>query len=428
MTTQEYKNNQLTAQMETLPNCTLRFTVEVEPERVKELRKKAVKTISKEVNIPGFRPGKAPENLIEKQYGKHVTQEFQNTVSEATVSDVIALTKKYPLKREGSVNIEKFESLDDKAKVIFSYETFPTVPDVTLDNLTLETPVKKEVTEDDINKTVKEIQMYHAKWSDITDRAVQDEDFVVVDIDVIDEPPFRAYENSRFHVVEKGMPKWARDLVIGLKTGESKEGMSEKDETSEADFVPRQCRITVTHIHKAELPEVNEELAEKAGVKSVEELRKNIQAQLERESEKNDKQNLRFQARNYLIENYPFELPTTDLKNLESDCRQMIERDKPNFKNPEELKEYKEKLFENGKGVLRLAYLIPHLANQLNIPPVSEQEANGRMIEVLTQYYLQTQTQVPQDQYAQIFQKIERDLLAENTLDKLIEKNMSPKV
>lgn len=433
MTTQEYKNEHFTAQMETLPNCLLRFSVQVVPERVKELRKKAVKAISKEVNVPGFRPGKAPEALIEKQYGKHVSQEFQNIASNETVSDIIKLTKKYPLKKEGSVNLEKFETNDEGTKVVFSYETYPTVPDVKVDGITFTTPEKKEITEKDIDKTIKEIQLYHAAWEEVKDRAVQEGDFVVIDIDVLDEPPFKAYEDSRFHVIEKGMPVWARKLVIGMKAGESVEGISELDTENEAnngdeEFVSRKCLVTVKLIQSAVLPEVNEELAAKAGVQTVEELRKNIRAQMERESAKNAKTELRFQARDHLIKNYMFDLPKEDLKNLEADCRQMIERDKAQMKTPEDMQTYKEKLFANGEGVIRLAYLIPHLANQLDIQEPSPEDANSRMIEVLTQYYLQTQKQVPEDQYTGIFQKIQRDLLAEHTLDKLIEINMAEKV
>lgn len=411
--------------METLPNCTLRYKVSVEPQFVKELRAKAVKAVSKEVSIPGFRPGKAPEDLIEKQYGKFVEKEFREIATQNVVSEVIKLAKLYPLQREGGVSLDKFDADDNKVEITFSYDTFPTVPEVILDNIPFDAVAKEDVKEEEIEKTLKEIRLYHATWKEITDRPAQPSDFVVIDIDVIDEPAFKAYENSRFHIIEKGMPQWAQKIVIGLSRGESGEGMSEKEGEAEVDFVPRLCRITVNLIQEAELPEMTDELAQKAGVQTVEDLKKNIRLQLETEKKKSQVNSMRMQARDYLINNYNFDLPVTDIKNLEADCKKLLERDKANFKTEAEMKDYSEKLFENGKGVIRLAYLIPHLANQLSVPMPSEDEANSRMVEVLTQYYLKTQSQVPEDQFPSIFQKIQRDLLAEHTLDKLIEKNVA---
>lgn len=427
-TTQEFKSNHLVAQMEKLPNCTLRFRVQVEPEKVKELKSKAAKSVNKEVSVPGFRPGKAPEGLIESKYGKFIDQEFRQKGSEEIVNEVINLSKYYPLKRSEGVVLEKFESNDAGAEVVFQFETFPEVPDVKVEGLKLDIPKLEEVKPADIERTLKEIQLYHAKWEEIHDRPVQENDFVVIDIDVIEDSPFKAYESSRFHVIPTGMPEWARKLVLGHKVGESVEGMSEKDENSGEDFVPRKCRITITHIQTAELPELNDELAKKAGVQTVEELRVNIGKQIEREKKRGQEAFLRDQVRQFLIENYPFDLPATDLKNLEADCKQLIERDKKNFKTADELKSYKERLYENAKGVVRLAYLIPHLANQLRVPTPEDKEANSRMIEAITQHYMQTQEKIPEDQFPYIFNKIRRDLLQEHTIDKMIEINQGGKV
>lgn len=426
--TQEFKNDYLTATMETLPNCTLRFVVEVSEDKAKKLREKALKIVSKEVRIPGFRPGKGPEDLIEKQYGKHINHEFEKEASQLAVSDAIALSKCYPLKREGGVNVDKFEKNGDGYKVVFHYETFPTVPDVDFNNLKVAPPEKQAVGDSEIEKTIREIQLYHANWKEISDRPAKEGDFVVIDIDVIDEPAFKAYENSRFHMVDGGMPLWARSLVIGLKPGESREGMSEKDNAPEDEFVSRKCRITLNLLQEAELPEVNDDLAKKAGVETVAELKKNIRHELERGAETAFKDRLRLQMRDLLVSKYPFDLPGADLKNLEEDCKRMCERDLDPSKPKEEIQAYKEKLIENGKGVVRFAYLVPHLASLLKIERPSKEKVNQRMMQVLTQHYMKTMQQIPEEDYPMIYSRIERDLLTEEVLDKIIEKNLPAQV
>lgn len=424
MTTQEFKNDYLTATMESLPNCTVRFVTEVKGSKAQDLRKKALKTISKEAKIPGFRPGKGPADLLEKKYGNLIDREFEQEASQLAVSDAVNLSKCFPLKREGGVQVDKFEKTDDGFKVIFHYETFPTVPDVDTDNLKITPPKKRVITDDEVEKTLKEIQLYHAKWNEVSERAAQEGDFVVIDIDVIDEPKFKAYENSRFHVVDGGMPKWARDLVIGLKPGESKEGVSEKDNDSEDEFVPRNCKITVNLIQTAELPELDDELAKKAGVDNVENLKKNIRLELEKSAELAYQDQIRMKMRDLLVEKHPFDLPGTDLKNLEKDSSEMTKRDIDPKKSPEEIEAYKKKLMDNGMGVVRFAYLIPHLASRIGIERPSKEAINQRMMQVLTQHYMKTMQQVPEEDYPMIFQKIERDLLTEAVLDKIIEKNL----
>lgn len=424
----EFKNTHLKGEVERLPQCKLRFKVHVEPDRVKELRNKALKAVNKEVSIPGFRPGKAPENLVEKQYSKYIDQEFRQKSANQIVQDVIELTNYWPLKRGEGVTLEKFQPNEQGLELIFNFETFPEVPDVDLSLLELPNLPQEEVRPAEIEQLLKEIQLYHAEWAEITDRPVQEGDFVVIDIDVLDEPHFKAYENSRFHVIEKGMPDWARKLVIGLKTGESVEGMSEKDEHSGEHFKPHSTRITVHLIQSANLPPLDDALAKKAGAPTVEELRVNVEKRLESEKRETRQEELRMKARAFLLENYPFDLPATDLKNLDNDCQKLIARDKGNFKTAEELAAYKERLYRNAQGVVRLAYFIPHIAEQLELPPISEQEISKRMMQTISYHYLQTQERIPEDQYPFIYNKTHRDLLQQNVLDKMIEINQGSKV
>lgn len=421
----EFKNQSYSGSVERLPNCIARFKVKIEADEVKHLKDKAAKAINKEVTVPGFRKGKAPEDLIHKQYGKHVEQEFRDLAIRGAAKEAMDHTKLYPIKQDIGLEVERFNPEDNGVEVTFRYEVFPEVPDVKLDGIKIEPVELKKTTDDEIEHTIRQIQLYHGHFHEVKDRPIQEDDFVIVDIDVIDEPPFKAYENSRFQVTEKGMPGWARKMVLGKKAGDSVEGMSEKDKDSGEDFVARKCRITIKDVQTAHLPEVNDELAKKAGVQSVDELKKNIQDQQNGQHSQERQNALRRQVRDHLIAHYPFDLPATDLKGLEADCKKMIEQDKDQFKSAEDIKAYKEKLFENGKGLLRLAYLLPHVGTQLGLKVPTEQEINSRMIQVITQYYLETGEKVPEEGFEKIRGNIQRELVNERVLDALIEKNLT---
>jgi trigger factor len=428
MPTQEFKNDYLIANMEELPNCLIRFSAELKGPKVEELKKKALKTISKEVSIPGFRPGKGPEDLIEKKYSKQIRMEFEELAARQAVADAIDLSKRFPMKKEGGVSVDKLEVTDNGVKLSFHYETFPVLPKIDLTSLPIADEPKQEVKDEAIEKTLKELQLYHAKWNEVSDRPVQEDDFVVIDIDVLDEPTFKAYENSRFHVVEKGMPNWARKKIIGLKKGESVEALSERDNEPEETFSPKNCRITVNMIQTAELPELNDALAQKAGVKNVEDLKNSIRKELENNLIQMRKDKLRIKMRDQLFEKCEFELPGEDMKKLESDCLQMTERDLGADKPAEEINAHKEKLVENGKKVIRFAYMVPFLANQMGIERPSAELVNQRMYRIVMEHYMRTMEKVPEEEYPVLFQRIERDLLTEEVLDKIIEKNLKAAV
>src|SRR5262249_7600353 len=148
-------------------------------------------------------------------------------------------------------------------------------------------PVKlQEVTQKHIDETIENIRLHHAEWETISDRPVQEGDFVNLDIDAIEEPGFNICKDTSFEVKEGKMGAWMRKLIIGLNVNESAEGISEKEKTNteteceecvhnlEAqDFKPTHCRLTVKTIKKAILPALDEALAKKVGCDSVEQLR-----------------------------------------------------------------------------------------------------------------------------------------------------------
>ena len=63
------------------PACIVEFDVEAFEPLIKNAHKKAAKTIAKEVTLPGFRKGKAPEELIIKNFPKEVDKEWQQEIA-----------------------------------------------------------------------------------------------------------------------------------------------------------------------------------------------------------------------------------------------------------------------------------------------------------------------------------------------------------
>ena len=60
---------------------------------------------------------------------------------------------------------------------------------------------------------------------------VEENDFVDLNVTILEDPPREVIHNQRTQVISTGLPSWLREKVVGLKAGESAEGMTEQDLT-----------------------------------------------------------------------------------------------------------------------------------------------------------------------------------------------------
>ena len=64
--------------------------------------------------------------------------------------------------------------------------------------------------------------LFFASWQHVNDRPIQEGDFVLLDVDVIEEiPAVPLFVKTRFEVTEKSMAKWMYELVVGRNKGDS---------------------------------------------------------------------------------------------------------------------------------------------------------------------------------------------------------------
>ena len=67
----------MNVQVENLPNCVTTLHVEVPPEKVSAAWDDIAKDYARYAKIPGYRPGKAPRNVIEKKFQKEIREELR---------------------------------------------------------------------------------------------------------------------------------------------------------------------------------------------------------------------------------------------------------------------------------------------------------------------------------------------------------------
>lgn len=365
------------------PACIVEFDVEASKKLVTEAHKIAVKRIAKEVTLPGFRKGKAPDELVLKNYSPQVDKEWQQAIAELGFRASEKLAKVPLLHRDAKVTFKMKSHSHDGALFILNFETEPTIPSVDPKRMQLKPVKRPDANEEKVSETIRQVQLFCADWKVVADRPIQDGDYVLLDVDVIEEtPPTSLFNHARFEVKEKAMSKWMYDLVLGKQVGDSVEGVSVPDEDAskedKEEFKPKKVRILIKAIDTATLPTLDDTFAQKIGAKTVEELRTNVHKLLEKQANDHVQEALREQTSEFLLTQYPFDLPATLIEKETHFRLKQLMNDKDFIKYWESLKtEDRRKILttihQQSEKAVRMFYLCRKVVADANIP-VSAQD------------------------------------------------------
>jgi trigger factor len=362
--------------------CRLYSKVHVKPKAAQNAYQKAIKKVNKQISIPGFRKGRAPDRTVISRYGSYVEQEWKEILISDAYRAAVELSNIYPISKE-SIQKPQLESCSQEGGAIIhiSYERLPNVPAIDFSQIQISPIERTNVDQEKIDEIIEEVKKAHANWESIEGRPVQLGDFVDLTIDSLDEdPPQNIVKDRRFEVTEKKLPAWLRNAVIGRTPGEVFEGESELDEQAEEstrkNFKPTKVRIALNAIQKILLPELTDELAKKAGAESIEDLKNKVLRNLEKEADEELKKNRLKALEEKLLEKYTFDVPASLVKNKVEDLREKAATQEENT-NEEELE-------QSAIRELRLYFINKQIAKQGSIS-ITNQELNDEIMRFISQ-------------------------------------------
>ncbi len=296
------------------PECRVELQIEAFPSLVKSAREQAVKIVGKEVVLPGFRKGKAPEEFVLKKYSKEVDEQWKKALADLACKESLKLTQVPILQPEPKISFDVKECSLAGAKLVLSFEVEPTVPTIDPHTIVLKDVERPAVNPDKVNETIRQVQLFFAEWKKLEEEPIKEGDFVILDVDVIEtEPPVGLFSGVRFEVTDRSMAKWMKDLILGHKAGEVLEGISVPD----ADASPREkeeltekkVRIKIREVQEAKIPELTDAFAKSLGAFSVEEMYKSVEKLLTKKADDHVREKMREQVSEILMKNYPFDIP-----------------------------------------------------------------------------------------------------------------------
>lgn len=296
---------------------------------------KAVQKIAGQVNIPGFRKGKAPRNILERHVGKEaIQQEAFEIVANDCYRKAMADEKLIPVS-DPAVKESKFEENTDMELTL----TITLKPEPKLGEYKGLSVEKKEavVTDEQVDAAVEELRKRGSKMVVAPDAVIMKGDFAIIDFaGTVDGEPFSGGEGKGYPLeVGSGsfIPGFEEQLV-GLKAGDS----ADVDVTFPEEYFVKELagkeavfKVNVQDVKRKELPELNDEfVAANSDFATVEELKADYREKMQKHAEEQSETDYERDLIQKAVANAEFEVPEIM---VEERVSQMIEELKMNLES-----------------------------------------------------------------------------------------------
>lgn len=310
----------------------LEFTVEAQ--KFDETMKKVYFKTVKYFNIPGFRKGKAPMNIIERYYGKEIFYEdtFNEILQEVYDREL----------RESNITAVSYPDIDVKQigkgqDLIFTavVQTKPEVKPGKYKGIEIK-KVEYNVSEDEINYELGHMQDRNSRMVTVDDRAVENGDVTVIDFEGFVNG--KAFEGGKAegHELTIGSNTFIpgfEDQIIGMKIDEEKDiNVKFPEEYFSKDLAGKDAtfKVKLHEIKKKELPELDDEFAKDVSeFDTLKELKESIKEKLEKENEQKAKYETEEAAIKAVCDNTEIDIPSgmieTEIDHMEKDMEQRMQ-------------------------------------------------------------------------------------------------------
>ncbi len=258
--------------------------LEIPAEEVKKEYEKVLKKYISRVKLPGFRQGHAPREMVEKMFQGEIRDDILDSLIPDNLQQELEALNVYP------VSVPRIKSIDfDLEKGVKYQVEFEVWPEITLPDDYLKEKVKLEdikIEDTEIEVILKNLQENAAEYLPVSDRGVQDGDYVVIEIQGRDlaEKKYMPLEKV---VVLSGHAEnepQLNEALAGMKPGEEATfTVNYPEDYKHKRFAGKQVeyRVKVLEIKEKKLPELNDEFARTVDeVDGLESLKEKIKKDL----------------------------------------------------------------------------------------------------------------------------------------------------
>ena len=384
-------------EIEEVGPCKKLLKFEIPKETIDDEWQKQLKEVSKMAKVPGFRKGKAPRKLLEKNYGDKIMDDVKRAVVSGSYQQAIEENKLSPI---GDPDIGNFDlELGKPLKFEITLEVLPTFELGDYKGMKLQRkPVS--VTDEDIDKALETISKQKAQLAIVKTGKVKVEDFIICDCEVgiNDEVVWSDQELevmvSGSHVADINVPD-LKDRLVGVKSGDK---VSADVELGDSFSVEQhrnksaKMEISIKEIKRPKSPKIDDELAKQVGYETLGELKEFMSKRLEMEKKRMAEGEMQEQISSKLIEMAGFEMPEDMIKHHTNERLHKYQLDLVNKGTPqEEIEKHTEDMKSASEEAVvrdfKMSLVLEHIAEKERIF-VTEDDVNRRISEMAGMYGL----------------------------------------
>ena len=326
---------------EKLEKSQVALTIEVGAAEFEAAVEKAYQKMRRKINVPGFRPGKAPRKMIERMYGAEVF--FEEAINIAFPEAYEAAVEQEKLQVVGYPAVEM---VGEVTKDGFTFKaTAPVYPEVTLGEykgLKAEKPEVK-VTAADVDERLKTLADRNTRLVSV-DREAKSGDTAVIDFEgFLNGKPFEGGKGEN-HNLELGSGSFVpgfEDQVIGMKAGEEKDIDITFPENYHEDLAGKAVvfKVKVHEVKEKEVPEMDDEFAKDVSeFDTLKDLKADLKKKITEERQKDADRAFEENLMNQVAENITADIPDVMVENQ---ARQYLDNFKAQISRQFPYEEYK---------------------------------------------------------------------------------------
>ncbi len=329
----EHNHDVNVKKVDRLSSTQVRLTLEFPEDVVKDHEKHTVHRFAQNAKIPGFRPGKAPTNMIRDRYKEEIEKEVISHLIEAGLEAAIHKTQLVPVSRP---KLELVHGVLGSGKPLEFKAEFEIQPEIELSHYK-GVPLKKaelEASEEEVKNTIDHLRDRFAVLEPLTTSVGEKGQFAVVEYGFVVEGAPDKKEGPQTMNVELGAGRILEELdkaLLEMKVNESREVKATfpKDyHEATLSGVVANFTLKILELKKKTLPEMNDAFASqlKAG-NTIDSLNKEIRESIVKNKEEDLRRTQRQEIVDYLIEKNKFDVPNSMVENQAAQLLQWMDND-----------------------------------------------------------------------------------------------------
>ena len=303
-------------EIEEVDSCNRKIKFVIPYNNYKKEVDKYYQKLGREVKVPGFRKGKVPASLLEKQFGPDVKKEVLSNLISNELNKAIAEKDLRAIGQPHLLEVNAEEGTD--ISVSASVEVLPSIDIKDYSSIEMEMKIPR-ITDGEVDQTIEAFRQRKAKTVEIIDRSVQEKDLIKIDFtSMLGDKPFEGGA-VKDQIIQVGGGQLIEGLdkgMIGMEIGDNRDIKVQVPEDyhnkeiagKEVDF-----NITLKGIQVQELPKLNDEFARELDTekkyKNLEDMKAKIRIELEDYERKEALKATKKKFAEQLTEQNPVDLP-----------------------------------------------------------------------------------------------------------------------